>query len=148
MVGCALGVVLFSDLINENTKRTLQRVLYVLAPLSLSGLIALSFLADGRDPRMYYFGFVLVELLAAALIVDVFVSHRSVIRQLLAMKWLVWIGSISYGLYLWHYVVFLALYGLDFDRLAVFTIGTLLTFGIASLSYYAMEKPILRLKQR
>ena len=37
----------------------------------------------------------LIALLAAALILDVLVSSRSIVRRLLVMKWLVWIGRLS-----------------------------------------------------
>jgi peptidoglycan/LPS O-acetylase OafA/YrhL len=148
MIGCALGAVLFSRMVTERAKKMLQRLMVILAPLSFSGLIALSFFADVKDPRMYYFGFELVDFLTAALIIDVFFGHRSIIQKVLAMKWLVWVGSISYGLYLWHYIVYLTLYGMDFNSMATFTVGSLVTFLVAALSYYAMEKPILRLKRR
>ena len=37
----------------------------------------------------------LIALLAAALILDVLVSARIIVRRLLVMKWLVWIGRLS-----------------------------------------------------
>jgi peptidoglycan/LPS O-acetylase OafA/YrhL len=147
MIGCALGIILFPGWINEKIKPTLQSFLVILAPLSLTGLFALSFVANFRKPVTYYFGFVLVAFLTAVLIADVLVSRQSVVRKVLGMKWLVWVGSISYGLYLWHFVVFLALNGLNFNSLAVFIVGTLLSFLVATTSYYTMERPILRLKK-
>ena len=147
MIGCALGIVLFPGWINEKIKPTLQALLLILAPLSLAGLFALSLVANFREPITYYLGFVLAAFLTAVLIADVFVSHQSVVRKVLAMKWLVWVGSISYGLYLWHFVIFLALNGLNFNSLAVFIVGTFLSFLVATISYYTMEKPILRLKR-
>jgi len=79
------------------------------------------------------------------MIIEVFAGHQSMVRKILETKWLVWVGTISYGLYLWHYIIFLALDSLDFNRYADFVLGTLISFFLATLSYYAMEKPILML---
>jgi pimeloyl-ACP methyl ester carboxylesterase len=55
-----------------------------------------------------------------------------------------WVGQISYGLYLWHWPVQVAVSegrtGLDGWDLALTRLG--LTFAIATASYYAIELPI------
>ena len=59
---------------------------------------------------------------------------------------LVWIGKISYGLYIWHMLAFAIAKRLPvpFEIQAVG--GICLAFIIAATSWYAFEKPILRLK--
>jgi peptidoglycan/LPS O-acetylase OafA/YrhL len=64
---------------------------------------------------------------------------------------LVWTGRLSYGLYLWHYPIFNIgqnyfppqKYGL----LALVPLA-ILTLGAATISYYFIERPFLRLKNR
>jgi peptidoglycan/LPS O-acetylase OafA/YrhL len=64
------------------------------------------------------------------------------------MRWLVWIGSISYGLYLWHPIIYATIGGLGFYDLTSVAVGTPLSVLVAALSYYVMERPILKLKNR
>ena len=148
MTGCILGVVMSSGLMTENAKKIFQKLLVVIAPLSMACLFAFSIFGSVFGLRLFYFGFVIIELLAAALILDVLVSPRSIIRRLLAMKWLVWVGSISYGLYLWHWPIFYTMQGFGFKDFTTISVGTPLTFLVVLLSYYLMERPILELKKR
>jgi peptidoglycan/LPS O-acetylase OafA/YrhL len=148
MIGCILGVVLSSGLASGTAKVILQKLLVVMAPLSMACLFVFLIRGYWRDPRMYYFGFFIVEVLAAVLILDIVVNSQSIIRKLLVMKWVVWVGSISYGLYLWHYPIFRTIHALGFNCLTVITVGSLFTFLVAALSYYVLERPALKLKKR
>ncbi|MGL4423488.1 MAG: acyltransferase family protein [Gemmataceae bacterium] len=64
-----------------------------------------------------------------------------------AWRPLVWIGQISYGLYLWQQL-FLGPLIPGFDTLRVFPIGLIVTFAIAIVSYRYFELPLIRLKDR
>ncbi|MBT9584477.1 acyltransferase [bacterium] len=80
----------------------------------------------------------------------------------LAHPLLVWLGRMTYGLYVYHFfalrVVEFAVYqgrfpGPDFlptvwTSLAVAGLGLAATVGVASLSFYGLEQPVLRLKGR
>jgi peptidoglycan/LPS O-acetylase OafA/YrhL len=91
------------------------------------------------------------------------VSMLGMIREWLP-KWLVYLGKISYGLYLYHCILFFLVFQLfskELDELfflpstyktlwlvikAVISLG--LTIGIASLSYTYLERPFLIWKKR
>jgi len=149
MVGCTLGILLSSGLVSEKAKKILQKLLVVIAPFSVAFLLAFSMFSDSSDPqRYYYWGFIVVALLTAALILDVLMNSQSIVKKFLAMRWLVWVGSISYGLYLWHYPIYRTMSALGFHDLDIITIGSLVTFIVAALSYYLMERPLLKLKKR
>jgi peptidoglycan/LPS O-acetylase OafA/YrhL len=82
----------------------------------------------------------IVAVCAAVLVARLATSERSTLSRVLRLPPLPWIGRISYGLYLWHLPVFTLVDGTVL-RLAV-------TFAAASLSYYVVEQPFLRLKNR
>lgn len=69
------------------------------------------------------------------------------VRRVLRWRWLAWLGLISYGLYLWHATIAFELVSenvQDWWSLLPLTLG--LTVVIATLSYYLVERPILRFK--
>jgi peptidoglycan/LPS O-acetylase OafA/YrhL len=69
----------------------------------------------------------------------------------LIVRVLRWLGQVSYGLYLWHWIVFMALAGLQIaDRAGGFTgwMGNValvlaLSLPVAAASWYLVESPIL-----
>ena len=98
------------------------------------------------DSWMYHGGFLLFAVATAFLIVAIVQPAGSPVGRVLAFGPFRWIGMISYGLYLWHWPVQVALsesrtglsdWGLALVRLAA-------TFGIATASYYLVERPIRR----
>lgn len=117
------------------------------APLAVAVLLAFATASDWRDPAMYYWGFVIIELCAAVLLLDIIITD-GYIRHLLAMKWLMWVGSISYGLYLWHYPVYRTMAAMGLDQLNLIIWGTLVTFGFAILSYYLFGKTDIKTEKK
>lgn len=77
---------------------------------------------------------------------------RGLVRRLLANRALLWIGLVSYGVYLWHVTVmtemndFGALDGLSPVWYVVLALA--LTLLAAAASFYAVERPALRLGRR
>jgi len=89
-------------------------------------------------------------LCTGIVIADVRDPH-SLIAPMLRNWFLVRIGRISYGLYLWHYPIFFAL-GIDaYGPIAapwIIAAGWAATAAVALVSFYVIEKPALRLKAR
>jgi len=95
---------------------------------------------------MFWGGFLGCAVLAAIVIADVRLLDQGPLAQVLSLRPLRWIGTISYGLYLWHWPIFVYLNtartGLAGAALTGARVG--LTFAVATASYYLVERPIRR----
>ena len=111
----------------------------------LAGTAALTATQTGTVAFDYRGGFFLSALSAAALVVgSVCVPHGPLARGL-SLPPMVWMGTVSYGAYLWHFPVFLEL---DAGRTGLTGFPLLLvrfavTFALAGASYYLVERPVM-----
>jgi peptidoglycan/LPS O-acetylase OafA/YrhL len=58
------------------------------------------------------------------------------------------VGKMSYGLYVWHSPLFLLVQTRAFPFAAELAIELTLTTVVTLASFYLLEKPLLRLKER
>jgi|SRR5882672_4009707 len=152
LVGCALGMLLASNLIKEEARPVIAGWLRRIAPVAGALFLWVLVFGDWSAAYMYYWLFAVIEVLATAIILQIFVAPTSATRSLLSWRPLVWVGTISYGLYLWHYPVYRLSreFGVSFDQAVPHirvVIATAATFLAATVSYYMLERPILRLKR-
>ncbi len=101
--------------------------------------------------------FVYLYLLGAVL-VSLAIAHRGLWSRLLSIGWIVWLGRISYGLYMFHEVGLLLRETLRptlslindtlIRDLLAETISLGSTIGMAAVSYQYFERRFLRLKTR
>ncbi|HKA93145.1 MAG TPA: acyltransferase family protein [Acidimicrobiia bacterium] len=93
---------------------------------------------------MYTGGFLVEALAVAALIAAATRPYSPILGPLLSIAPLRAIGRISYGVYLWHWPVYIYLTpartGLDDGALLLVRLAA--TFGLAVLSYRLLEQPI------
>jgi hypothetical protein len=68
------------------------------------------------------------------------------LRSLLSLPPVVWIGKISYGLYLWHWPVIVVMTPnrTDLDGAVLDVVRVAVTVAISTLSFYLVEQPIRR----
>jgi peptidoglycan/LPS O-acetylase OafA/YrhL len=122
----------------------MRRIARRLLPLAAVGIaVAFATVVDNAAP--YYFGVSLLFSMAVAVVIlGIEDDPAAAAGRALAWRPLVWVGTLSYGLYLWHWplVVFARRQGLDGVPLwfAVLT----LTVAAAWLSARFVEEPIRR----
>jgi peptidoglycan/LPS O-acetylase OafA/YrhL len=114
----------------------------VLGGLGLVGVLVLFGVARDSDGWLYQGGFLLVAVLAVALVVGA--AGDTAVARLLGLTPLRQVGLISYGLYLWHWPVYVALtparLGYAGGRLLAVRIAATLVLALAS--YVLVERPI------
>ena len=115
-----------------------------LAPVGAVGLVLLLVLTDDSSQWLYRGGFLLVALVAAILLAAVVARPDGLVGRVLSLAPIVWIGKISYGLYLWHWPVYVILSParMGMSGIALLLVRFAVTFAIATASYYLVEMPV------
>ncbi len=108
------------------------------------GIVVMMVLVDGYAPFMYYGGILIVSLLAGGLVVSLVDPHNA-ISKFFSLKPLVYIGKISYGIYIWHYPILLLM--TDFNTTVEtpvwwYLVEAAVVLGVSAFSYHFVEEPI------
>ena len=115
--------------------------------LGLAGVGVLYAFARDSAPWMYRGGFLLTAVAALVTIVGAAAPGRSPVIWLLGTGPLRWIGLASYGLYLWHWPVYILLTpGSGLRGPVLLGVRLAVTGLLACLSYLILETPIRRWK--
>ena len=129
----------------QATSPVARRILIVVGLAGFAGTLTLTYALGGTSPFDYQGGFTLSALSAAAIIIGAVGVPNGPIARFLSLSPLVWIGTISYGAYLWHYPVFVYL---DAARTGLTGVSLLAvrfacTLVLAAASYYLVERPVM-----
>lgn len=149
LVGAALAVLLFGL-----AERRAQRPSGDIPPMRewflhgaavvAAGSTLMLWMFAGADSRWLYEGGLLLAAVAVALVIASVLRERSPLRRALEVRPLVAIGLVSYGLYLWHWPVYLAMTptrtGLDGAALVVVRFAVTAVLAVAS--FVLVERPI------
>jgi peptidoglycan/LPS O-acetylase OafA/YrhL/lysophospholipase L1-like esterase len=114
--------------------------------ISLLTLVLIGWAVDDATPWLYRGGFLLVSVSSAILIASVVLQPDSHWGGFLELRPVRYVGAISYGLYLWHWPLFILL---DHSRtglsgIPLFALRMTATFAVAALSFKLLEMPIRR----
>jgi peptidoglycan/LPS O-acetylase OafA/YrhL len=144
LAGCFLALVVSWDVIPRAAKR-------LAVPAMAVGLVALafaftSFRYAAAPNGAFSEGITLVAVATMLVIFGAVYAPSSALGRVLSFRPIVWIGKVSYGLYLWHVPVDrifreggttlgLNHFGIQCLRLAI-------TLSIVTVSFYVLERPI------
>ncbi len=127
-----------------------RRAAVVGANLAVLGHIVLVASVSEEDTWLYeYGGFLLAALMGALMAFGALQPiNRGPAFWILESKPAVWLGKVSYGLYLYHWPIILFLTpertGLDGNALAAYRLAV--SLAVTALSWYLIEQPVLRRK--
>jgi peptidoglycan/LPS O-acetylase OafA/YrhL len=123
-----------------------RRIARILPVFGLAGLAAAVHYATGSAGEFRHGLLIGVAVAAALVIAPVALEQRSMVARILAWRPLVGLGTISYGIYLWHWPIFLALNGerTGWSGIALFAARCAVTVALATASWWLIEQPIRR----
>jgi peptidoglycan/LPS O-acetylase OafA/YrhL len=122
------------------------------AGIEVLGFVGVAFLVvtwvavDGQTLWLYRGGLFACGLAVAAVIAAVAHPRPGPLAAVLAIRPLRWLGTISYGLYLWHWPVYIVLDAqrLGFGGLPLFAVRVAVSLAFALVSYHLLEQPVLQ----
>jgi hypothetical protein len=144
LVGAVLATVWVPGSINLTDRG--RRVVTALGSAGLVGLVAIFWFVGPDTPALYRGGFLVVGLVTAVVVAGAAATGTAFAR-VLAVAPMRWVGERSYGIYLWHWPVFMVLrpgVDLDADGLGVQALRLAITLAAAELSYRFVEMPVRR----
>ena len=125
-----------------------QNMIYsILSLVSIAGLITVMIYTSEYNTWLYRGGFLLVAILGLIVIISSGKQH-TLMSKLLSFKPIVFIGKISYSLYLWHFPVLVLttpVSEIGNPNIFFVILRIVLTFAVAIVSYVFVETPIRKL---
>lgn len=140
MIGCIVGIWI--------TRNSQRRIIPAWpAPVGMIALVAMVVMplaVDSQSAWIYHGGFLAVSVMAALLGASVFTDRQSAVARLTRLRPLPWLGRLTYGLYIWHWPIFVILdedrTGLPFLPLLALRLGV--TILVAHLFDRFVDAPI------
>lgn len=121
---------------------------YLLDTLTILAIVSLFYIATRANINQGFpNGYAFLLCSATGLLIASGQQYpQSLVTRLLSLKLIVFIGLISYSLYIWHWPIFALMRYLDFpDTPVILSIAFCFIFLVAYLSWRFLEKPTRRL---
>ena len=126
----------------------------ITAPFFLIILVIIALLSTTYLPKGNPLPYLSILALSGGLVYGCFVNYKGWLGRLFDWKFFIYLGKISYGIYLFHkpipYFIRILLdnLALDVNPLLLFSLSLGLTLLLAHLSYQFMESKFIQLKAR
>jgi peptidoglycan/LPS O-acetylase OafA/YrhL len=147
LAGCLVAMLVSWQMV-PRTRRTLTALKFA-GGFSVLIVAAYIFNISGVPGRtLYQIGFTVFAISVGVFILQVMMTPNSRYKSILQRPTLVWIGKLSYSLYLWHFFTIGLTLRIPVSNPIRVAIAIPIALGIATSSYYLIEKPFLKLKSR
>lgn len=143
-LGSALAVSWIPRNLSPNISQRAQDFIDGIGVFGFIGLLCIFLFIDQSSSTLYQIAFPLAGLFGCAAIISI-VHPASRFSPILSNKAFLWIGQRSYGIYLWHWVIFqITRPGADLtgNLLALNVARVLVVLALADISLRAIEIPI------
>ena len=143
-----VGAILYPMERLHSKVRPQQNIIYsVVSLVSIATLITVMVYTSEYNTWLYRGGFLLVAILGLIVIISSGKQH-TLMSKLLSFKPVVFIGKISYSLYLWHFPILVLttpVSEIGNPNIIFVILRVILTFVLATASYVFVETPIRKL---
>ena len=143
-----VGAILYPMERLHSKVRPQQNMIYsVVSLVSIATLITVMVYTSEYNTWLYRGGFLLVAILGLIVIISSGKQH-TLMSKLLSFKPVVFIGKISYSLYLWHFPILVLttpVSEIGNPNIIFVILRVILTFVLATASYVFVETPIRKL---
>ena len=145
-LGAALAVSWHPQNLTKEITRRAQDFIDLIGVIGFLGLLSAFLFIKESDPTLYRIAFPIAAIFGCATLISV-VHPASRFAPILSTKPMIWIGERSYGIYLWHWIVFqLTRPSIDLvgDDWALYALRVLVVFALADISLRYVELPVRR----
>ena len=145
-LGSALAVSWVPQNLSSVISQRAQDFVDGIGVFGLIGLLSAFLFIDESNPTLYRIAFPVAGIFGCALITSL-VHPASRFAPLMSARWLLWIGERSYGIYLWHWVIFQVTrpsIDLAGEQWAINGARILIVLALADISLRWIEVPIRR----
>jgi peptidoglycan/LPS O-acetylase OafA/YrhL len=144
--GLLLGSLLAIGLDRRPAGAAVPRGSEAAAWLGLAGLAAFMAGSQIGGGATYEYGLFAVAVCAALVVQHLAVAESGLLVRILSVRPLVAVGTVSYGLYLFHFPVFQAVQHQGYPHLIQHSLEISISVALTVFSWFVVEKPALRLK--
>ncbi len=147
LFGAALAFVWQAGNLPARASSLFRRTADVWGAVALIGLICFAATIKETDALLYRGGFTIVGVATALVIAAAVHPDAGGLRRVLGRQPLLWLGTRSYSVYLWHWPVFMLTrpgYDVPLDGVPLFALRLVITAVLAEASYRLVEMPVRR----
>ncbi len=126
----------------------LTRTLHLLAAAATIYVVSFLYWGDLFGIWLYKWAFTPLEISWGIIIIWLLLTSDNIVHKFLKTRPLVWLGRVSYEVYLWHLPVYIAV-GRDLGGgPGYLALALAITFAGASFSFHVVSRPFMRIKRR